>query len=437
MLNVEDVIKLVDEIQNLYLKDTKPWIIGYSGGKDSTATLQLIYRAISKLSMSKRHKKIWVVSSDTLVEIPTVVDRLDKTLNNINEQSKLDNMPFEAIKVAPEVDSSFFVNLIGRGYPSPTRIFRWCTDRLKIKPTSKFIEQKVNEYGEVIIILGARKKESMSRAQTMENYAIKGSILKKHSTLRSAFIYTPIENWDLEDVWTYLLQVPSPWGENNMELITLYRKAGGDECPLVVDTSTPSCGNSRFGCWVCTVVEQDKSIHGFIESGEAWLEPMAIFRDYIKEIRENRSEYRIKDESRIGGFGPFTIRARKEILKKLIETQKSMLESHNNKLISGEELWAIQNIWQYEGEPADSVSKIYRSVNNEDLEQSNYDTDLSKIDFDSELLLSELCEESHVSVSVIQKLLFIEKDLTKMRRKIGLYERLDTEFTRAVSEESN
>ena len=80
------------------------------------------------------------------------------------------------------------------------------------------------------------------------------------------------------------------------KLVMLYQKAGGDECPLVIDTSTPSCGNSRFGCWVCTVVEQDKSIKGFIANGESWLKPMAKFRDMIAEMREQREEHRVKDE---------------------------------------------------------------------------------------------------------------------------------------------
>ncbi|MCB1193045.1 MAG: hypothetical protein H7A23_12965 [Leptospiraceae bacterium] len=32
------------------------------------------------------------------------------------------------------------------------------------------------------------------------------------------------------------------------------------ECPLVIDDTTPSCGNSRLGCWTCTVIDQDKSM---------------------------------------------------------------------------------------------------------------------------------------------------------------------------------
>ncbi len=435
MSGLDTLTDKVKEIQELYLADDKPWIIGYSGGKDSTATMQLIYLSIQLLSEEKREKKVWVVCSDTLVEIPTVMDRVDTTLERLNRYSLENNMPFSGHSVSPSVDESFFVNVIGRGYPAPTRTFRWCTDRMKIQPTSDFIIEKVNKYGNVIVILGSRKKESMTRAQTMANYEIKNSILRKHSTLPGAYVYTPIEDWELDDVWAFLLQEKSPWGDNNRELVTLYRKAGGDECPLVVDTTTPSCGNSRFGCWVCTVVEQDKSIHGFIDSGEAWLEPMADFRDLIKEMREMRVEHRIPDKSRKGGYGAFTLKARKLILKELLETEKAVLDKYKRRLIKAEELWAIQELWCYDGDNKKSVAEIYQKVfGNKKKIATKPPENISKRKKkkEEELYLLDLCEEYDVNHDLLSRLLFVENDLTKMRRRRGLHQRIDQELNRAV-----
>ena len=435
MSGLDTLKNKVKEIQELYLADDKPWIIGYSGGKDSTATMQLIYLSIQLLSEEKREKKVWVVCSDTLVEIPTVMDRVDTTLERLNRYSLENNMPFSGHSVSPSVDESFFVNVIGRGYPAPTRTFRWCTDRMKIQPTSNFIIEKVSEYGNVIVILGSRKKESMTRAQTMANYEIKNSILRKHSTLPGAYVYTPIEDWELDDVWAFLLQEKSPWGDNNRELVTLYRKAGGDECPLVVDTTTPSCGNSRFGCWVCTVVEQDKSIHGFIDSGEAWLEPMADFRDLIKEMREMRVEHRIPDKSRKGGYGAFTLKARKLILKELLETEKAVLDKYKRRLIKAEELWAIQELWCYDGDNKKSVAEIYQKVfGNKKKIATKPPENISKRKKkkEEELYLLDLCEEYDVNHDLLSRLLFVENDLTKMRRRRGLHQRIDQELNRAV-----
>ncbi|SVA84044.1 uncharacterized protein METZ01_LOCUS136898, partial [marine metagenome] len=157
-----------------------------------------------------------------MVEIPTVVERIDTTLDKLNKAAKEDEIPLSALKVYPEVDKSFFVNLIGRGYPSPTRTFRWCTERLKIDPATEFIKNKVSGHGEVIVILGARKSESMSRAQTMKNHKIKNVVktkekdlqnrlLRRHTTLAAAFVYAPIEDWKLNDVWTFLSSFESPW----------------------------------------------------------------------------------------------------------------------------------------------------------------------------------------------------------------------------------
>lgn len=428
-----DTIKQkVEEIQQLYLKNDKPWIIGYSGGKDSTATMQLVYFAVANLPKEKRKKKVWVICSDTMVEIPTVIKRVDITLNRINQYSLINGIPFSAHKVSPKVGESFFVNLIGRGYPAPTRTFRWCTDRMKIQPSNDFITEKISKYGEVIIVLGTRKKESMTRAQTMANYEIKGSILRRHSTLRGAYVYSPIEDWELNDVWIFLLQVPSPWGDNNRELVTLYRKAGGDECPLVIDTTTPSCGNSRFGCWVCTVVDQDKSIHGFIESGESWLQPMADFRDMIKEMREQRVEYRVPNSSRIGGYGPFTLTARKKILKKLMEADKKVYETYKQRLIKSEELWAIQKLWQFDGDRENSVSQIYTEVFKVQAKRLKKPKEDINKRIEEEIYLLDLCEEYGVSFDILRRLMFIEKDLTKMRRRNGLYKRIDNELSRSV-----
>jgi DNA sulfur modification protein DndC len=158
---------------------------------------------------------------------------------------------------------------------------------MKIKPADKFILGKVAQHGEVVLILGQRRSESATRAQVMEGYRITGNRLSRHSTLPRAYVYTPIEDFTTDDVWTYLLSVPSPWGGENRDLASLYRSAQSGECPLVVDLSTPSCGGSRFGCWVCTVVERDRSMEAMIDNGEEWMAPMLDFRDFLAEAFED------------------------------------------------------------------------------------------------------------------------------------------------------
>lgn len=284
----------IEEIKKAYKEDTRPWIVGYSGGKDSTVVVQLIFDALCEMPRNELHKKVYVISSDTLVETPLIINSINQTLRRIQDEALKRGLPLETHKVKPKMDQSFWVNIIGRGYPTPNQQFRWCTDRLKIDPANQFILDKVSDFGEVIMILGVREDESQSRGNSMRSHAISGKLFMKHTTLTNAFVYAPIRYFSVDDVWDYLLNYASPWGDDNYELYSLYQDSNSGECPLVIDKATKedagSCGNSRFGCWVCTVVNEDKALNGFIHSGHDWLKPLLDFRNWLTTIRDDRSK---------------------------------------------------------------------------------------------------------------------------------------------------
>ncbi|EDO28040.1 predicted protein, partial [Nematostella vectensis] len=169
---------LIDEIidQYMYADDTKrPWIIGFSGGKDSTVMLQLVWEAISQIKeltgIVKRD--IYVVCNDTMVENPVITEYVHRVLDKIEIAARDQGIPIYVIKTIPRLEDSFWVNLIGRGYPAPNNAFRWCTERLKIRPTSRFILEQVDEFGEAVILIGTRSAESAQRAKSMKKHAIK------------------------------------------------------------------------------------------------------------------------------------------------------------------------------------------------------------------------------------------------------------------------
>ena len=233
--------QIYDEVREVYLSDNRPWILGFSGGKDSTCMAQLVWNALSELSAEELQKKIYIISSDTLVESPKIVSRITNTLNNIEDAAKQSHLPVSTNLLRPKTEDTFWVCLLGLGYPAPTTLFRWCTDRLKIRNADRFIQEKVSEYGEAIVLLGTRKDESGSRQQLMNLYEIEGSLLSHHSKFAQTYVYTPLKDFITEDVWNYLLQNKNPWGENNRDLLALYQEADASECPLVVDT----------GRWLC------------------------------------------------------------------------------------------------------------------------------------------------------------------------------------------
>ena len=197
--------------QYVYDESTRPWIIGFSGGKDSTMLLQMVWYAIKKIPKELLNRHIYIVCNDTLVENPKVVDFIRNTLALIRKAAKDQHLPITVHETVPILNETFWFNVIGKGYPAPTRTFRWCTDRLKIKPTTKFILEKINKEGEAIILLGTRSDESANRARSIKKHTQEGSRLRKHA-LPNAFVYSPISDLLTEEVWLYLASVPAPWG---------------------------------------------------------------------------------------------------------------------------------------------------------------------------------------------------------------------------------
>jgi DNA sulfur modification protein DndC len=421
------------EIRDVYLQYPQPWVIGYSGGKDSTTVLQLIWNALEELPQAERQKPVFVIASDTKVETPVIVDYIDNTLHKIDEIAKLRVMPFRAEKVLPTLNNSFWVNLIGRGYPAPTTRFRWCTERLKIEPANRFIAEKVTDYGEVIMVLGVRKTESTTRQQLMGAYQVKDHFLRRHSTLPGAYVYAPIEDFSTDDVWTYLLQSPSPWGSNNRDLAALYRSASSGECPLVIDTSTPSCGNSRFGCWVCTVAQRDSSMEAMIDNGQEWMEPLLDFRDWLAETIDpaKKREYRdIKGrdgkvkQKKDGTLAArtYTLETSKLALRKLLEAQRSIQKygpDSSATLIDEDELHEIRRLWRTERQDwEDCVPILYREINGCDLDWRTDDN--GHFDSEQKSLLSQLCEQSELPFDLLARLLEAERRSDGMARRAGI-----------------
>jgi len=428
----QHIAEVYEEIRTLYLNDDRPWIIGFSGGKDSTTVVQLVWNALLQLPASQRNKKIFVISSDTLVESPPISRLITENHTQINRAAKEQNLPIKAIKLSPRIEDTFWVNLIGKGYPAPNRSFRWCTERLKIRTSDRFILDNVSKFGEIILVLGVRKAESSARAQSINLYQIEGSILSKHSKFPSAFVYTPLSHFSTEDVWAYLNNNPSPWGGDNQHLSELY------DPDFVIDDSSPPAGNTRFGCWVCTLVTVDKSIQVLIDSGEEWLKPLRDYRNMLAETQKVEKKLQYREYKRMDGKikrksdgsiipGPYKFECSKYFLKKLLETQKYVQKigpDPDIQLILPEELHEIRKIWRLErGDWEDSVPKIYREVMGTDLEW--IEDDFPFFTKKDEQILDRICAAHDVPVRLVTKLLDVENQFQGMKRRASIYSKIE------------
>jgi DNA sulfur modification protein DndC len=434
------VAELLDDIRKLYCEDEVPWVVGYSGGKDSTAVLQLVWMAIAELDPRARRKPVHVISTDTLVENPIVAAWVAKSLDNMAQVAQREGLPFQPHRLTPEVSDSFWVNLIGRGYPAPRHKFRWCTERLKINPSNAFIRSVVRDSGETILVLGSRRAESSARARQFEQHE-KTRVrdhLRANASLPNSLVYTPIESWTNDDVWLFLMQFPNPWGYSNKDLLTMYQGASEDsECPLVVDTSTPSCGDSRVGWWVCTMVEQDRSMQAMIRNDQEkeWMLPLLELRNEL-----DREDRHLRDFRRMNGtiqlfhdrpiHGPYKQSAREHWLHRVLECQGLVRDLGpklvaNIELISLTELEEIRRIWVVEKhEFEDSLPRIYEDVTGEPYPGEAMD-DGGGLGARELEILREICGKDDLHFELVRELLDTERRFRTMARRRGLFEELE------------
>lgn len=450
------IAQLEDEIRALYISDDVPWIIGYSGGKDSTATLQLVWSAIAALPVEKRRKTVHVISTDTLVENPIVAAWVDKSMSVMGKSAAELGIPVKPRLLRPDVTESFWVNLIGRGYPAPRPKFRWCTERLKIRPSNRFISQIVTDNGEAILCIGARKEESIARAKVLEKHSrfrVRDR-LSPSATLPGCMIYTPVEDWTSDDIWFYLNNAKNPWGASNKELMGMYAGASADgECPLVVDDSSPSCGDSRFGCWVCTLVEKDKSMTAMIQNDaeKDWMMPLLDLRNAL-DFRNNSldgeefSDHHLRDFRRLTGAvqmmsagkpvpGPYTQDSRATWLSKLLAAQTYIRRNgppdvRDLDLISIEELQEIRRIWVMDKhELEDTLPRIYQNETGSPYPGRPLDDNL--VLGESEMReLADLCDGDRLHYELTRELLSLTLQQRSSGRRAKLNEKLEKAFSR-------
>ena len=411
--------QIISEIQELYLSDSLPWVVGYSGGKDSTASLQLIWNAVSALPEDRRRfKPIHVISTDTLVENPVISLWVRASLLKMNISASEQGLNIQSHPLTPALENRFWVNLIGKGYPTPRPKFRWCTDRLKISASTKFIQDLSEANGEAILVLGQRKGESQARDKVIEQY--KSSTRDRLSRNRDprlsrVWVYLPVETWSSDDVWEYIMENPNPWNADNNELFNIYRGATKDaECPIVVDKSTPSCGDSRFGCYVCTMVSQDKSMAAMIVNDEskAWMQPIMEFRDHYltlddRHFRDFRrlngritlTDYddKVKTPDRLV-HGPYTQDRRATLFRELLRTQVVVQQTlgvpgvKELQLFPLDEIEEIRRIWVEEkGEIEDLVPELFKEVTGHDYPGKELDP--MPLDANDLQLLKEVASE--------------------------------------------
>lgn len=439
----EDIIK---EIMVVYKHDERPWLIGYSGGKDSTLLVSLVYEAMKRLkdAGAELSKRVYIITSDTMVENPIVRNYMHSSSDSINKAADNDRLNIQADVIYPEADQTFWSRVIGLGYPTPEPPgFRWCTERLKINPMNKYVNDRIKESGEIIVLLGVRKCESLTRMKTITAREIEGKLLNMHNDIPNAYVYNPITEIPNELVWDFLLKdnCKSPWGTDMKYLFNLYQGENlGEEKSVLGEVDRdkiPVTGNSRFGCWCCTMVKEDKSLQNFINhSNEEDAKQLTLLRDFRNRLLKMRSDDNMRDHKRRNGtvykkadgtfgMGPFTLEARRVILEGLLELEnKTGLE-----LITIAELKAIDKMWDEEGDlSCRNLVDTYYKVKGAKLPWDEYKT--ARFDDEAITAIKVVAEKYNIPVELITKLI-VSVDTNK---HITRNNKMQKEFDQIISQ---
>lgn len=331
----------VQLIAREYVNGQSPWFVGYSGGKDSSALLKLLYLSLFRVKQTRKlHRNVVIIYCDTGVEIPTVSSHVRGTMKRLAAEAGKSCLPIRVRVARPPVEDSFFVKVIGRGYPPPTNKFRWCTDRLRINPIQRLIE---SEYSNSTVLLGVRRGESPERDRVIDRHQTERDYFQRQTGSRTTEIFCPILNYSHALVWSTLLMGSQTSFIDTARLRNLYREASG-ECPIVRDPNSSPCSKGRFGCWTCTVIRRDKSMMNLIAEGHSSLQPLLDWKLCLLEIRNNPHYRYNRRRNGVAGLGPLTLRARKLLLKKLLEAERLS----GRRLISRRELNLIYDHWQHD-----------------------------------------------------------------------------------------
>ncbi|MFH6936070.1 DNA phosphorothioation system sulfurtransferase DndC [Flavobacterium sp. FlaQc-30] len=440
---------VIDEIIDQYAyadQSDRPWIIGFSGGKDSTVLLTLVWIALLRIRENlpfpfQLKRPVYVVCNDTMVENPIIASYVDDVLAKITEEARNQNLPIFVKKTVPKLEETFWINVVGKGYPVPNNAFRWCTDKLKIRPTSSFLLEQIDEKGEAIVLLGTRYEESAARERSMKKHEVTGNRLSKHNSTPNTYVYPPIRDLMLEEVWYIINAVKSPWGFDNSILFKIYADASADdyECPtVVVNREHTSCGQSRFGCWTCTVVKSDKSMTALVDNGQNWMQPLLDFRNRLVEgrnISENRSDTRRNGQEAVredGTFnGNYTWEYRYQILKDLLIVQKEIQKDRPHiTLINNQELIAIQVTWNRDGYFDHTVGDLYKEIYNKEISTNN----IKSLDDTERRILRDVCQEDPEYYHLIDNLIALQETKTLMISKYGLHNDVENRIESFVND---
>ena len=183
--------------------DEEKIVISFSGGKDSTATADVVVKALSNPSLVH-------IFGDTTLEFPSTIEYA-RRFRQAHPQA--------IFEVAKNDEQDFYD--VCEDIGPPARMMRWCCSMFKTGPITRVINGFYRNQ-QILTFYGIRKSESVSRSRYNRVEDDAESVKIQQQTVAS-----PIFFWKDIDVWLYLLA-------EQVDFNDAYR-----------------LGYDRVGCWCC------------------------------------------------------------------------------------------------------------------------------------------------------------------------------------------
>lgn len=233
-------------------------IISFSGGKDSTATADVVTKALA-------NPKIAHLFGNTTLEFPMTIEYAERYRKN---------HPLAEFRIAKNTDQNFYE--VCKEIGPPARMMRWCCSMFKTGPITRVLNRKFGDK-QILTFYGIRKNESVSRSKYSRVTENTETVKIQKQTVAS-----PIFEWKDLDVWLYLLS-------EKVDFNDAYR-----------------LGYDRVGCWCCpnnNLRAQFLSRIYMSERSEKW---RSFLVDFARQIGKPDAEEYVdsgKWKARQGGNG--------------------------------------------------------------------------------------------------------------------------------------
>lgn len=357
-ISVGDCQELTIQSLKAYAYSHRHWVIAWSGGKDSTATMTLIIYLILSGQID-RPESLTVMYADTRLELPPLAISAKSMLSQL---AALNLSWLRTQVVTSDIDHRFMVYMLGRGVPPPNnKTLRWCTNQIKVVPMQEAIAREFETRNEkVLTITGVRMGESAIRDGRLSMACSKNGAECGQgwymNTLDNKITATiaPIIHWRVCNVWDWLQYYAPQSKYGGWDTTMLAQAYGGDYANEV---------NARTGCLGCPLANNDTALDAVIKlfpNEWGYLEPIKKLRPIYREMR--KYQYRLRKHGEINNdgslsknpyrVGPLTMDARKRFTDKILQVQAEVndLAKQQGKepidILNSEELERIHWHWE-------------------------------------------------------------------------------------------